>query len=168
MVRVAREEPEHLIFFSRNHTPLTTANVRRRLRNVLAEAGITGPVAEGSMSPEMAAALAERQALMESRALALAQYAIDANEPWLSRLGASPSKGSAHRRWLYEIRTVAAYRDRYQVEGRSALGEPRTEAQKVDAARADQAIRRARALAEEAPGEDRRSPVLESRRRAIG
>jgi integrase len=42
LVRVAREEPEHLIFFSRNHTPLTTANVRRRLRNVLAEAGITG------------------------------------------------------------------------------------------------------------------------------
>lgn len=42
LVRVARNEPEHLIFFSRNHTPLTTANVRRRLRNVLAEAGITG------------------------------------------------------------------------------------------------------------------------------
>jgi len=42
LVRVAPEEPEHLIFFSRNHTPLTTANVRRRLRNVLAEAGITG------------------------------------------------------------------------------------------------------------------------------
>lgn len=42
LVRVARDEPEHLIFFSRNHTPLTTANVRRRLRNVLAEAGITG------------------------------------------------------------------------------------------------------------------------------
>ena len=42
LVRVAREEPEHLIFFNRNDTPLTTANVRRRLRNILAEAGITG------------------------------------------------------------------------------------------------------------------------------
>ncbi len=26
---IASEEPEHLIFFSRNHTPLTTNNVRR-------------------------------------------------------------------------------------------------------------------------------------------
>lgn len=33
---------EHLLFFSRNHTPLTTNNVRRRLRAVLEEAGITG------------------------------------------------------------------------------------------------------------------------------
>ena len=37
-----REDPEHLIFFSRNDTPLTTNNVRRRMRNVLAEAGIEG------------------------------------------------------------------------------------------------------------------------------
>lgn len=42
LVVVASEDPEHLIFFSRNHTPLTTNNIRRRLRNVLAEAGITG------------------------------------------------------------------------------------------------------------------------------
>jgi len=38
----AGQEPEHLLFFSRNHTPLTTNNVRRRLRAILAEAGITG------------------------------------------------------------------------------------------------------------------------------
>jgi integrase len=42
LVVVAKEDPEHLIFFSRNHTPLTTNNVRRRLRNILAEVGITG------------------------------------------------------------------------------------------------------------------------------
>lgn len=34
--------PEHLIFFSHNHTPLLTNNVRRRLRMALAEAGIQG------------------------------------------------------------------------------------------------------------------------------
>src|SRR5690606_11050553 len=39
---IADEPAEHLVFFSRNHTPLTTANVRRRLRTILAEAGITG------------------------------------------------------------------------------------------------------------------------------
>jgi integrase len=42
LVVVASEYPEHLIFFSRNHTPLTTNNVRRRLRNILSEAGIKG------------------------------------------------------------------------------------------------------------------------------
>lgn len=40
LVVVASEDPEHLIFFSRNHTPLTTNNVRRRLRSILSEAGI--------------------------------------------------------------------------------------------------------------------------------
>jgi len=32
---IAEEDSEHLIFFSRNHTPLTTNNIRRRLRAVL-------------------------------------------------------------------------------------------------------------------------------------
>ncbi len=32
--------PEHLIFFSRNGTPLTTANIRRRLREALGAAGV--------------------------------------------------------------------------------------------------------------------------------
>lgn len=42
LVVVSDEEPEHLIFFSRNHTPLTTNNVRRRLRAVLEEVEIQG------------------------------------------------------------------------------------------------------------------------------
>jgi len=42
LVKIAEEDPEHLIFFSRNHTPLTTNNVRRRLRSILVEACITG------------------------------------------------------------------------------------------------------------------------------
>ena len=42
LVVLAEEDPEHLLFFSRNHTPLTTNNVRRRLRNILADVGITG------------------------------------------------------------------------------------------------------------------------------
>jgi integrase len=39
---VVADPPEHLIFFTRNRTPLTTNNVRRRLRAVMAEAGIDG------------------------------------------------------------------------------------------------------------------------------
>jgi integrase len=42
LVTVAADPPEHLIFFTRNGTPLTTNNVRRRLRSVMAEAGIAG------------------------------------------------------------------------------------------------------------------------------
>ena len=42
LVLLSEEDPDHLIFFSRNHTPLTTANVRRRLRAILDGAGITG------------------------------------------------------------------------------------------------------------------------------
>lgn len=125
------------------------------------------PVAEGSLSPEMARALIERQTLVESRASALAESAVNANEPWLSAW-ACRRKGSARRQWLNEVSIVAAYRDRYQVDGRSALGGPRTEAQQLDAARAEQAIRRARALAEETASEDGRSPVVKSRGQAIG
>lgn len=42
LVVVAHQPPEHLLFFTRNLTPLTTNNVRRRLRKTLAEAGISG------------------------------------------------------------------------------------------------------------------------------
>ncbi len=42
LVVVAQEDAEHPLFFSRNHTPLTTKNIRRRLRTVLGEAGIEG------------------------------------------------------------------------------------------------------------------------------
>ncbi|GAB3769852.1 integrase [Nocardioides ginsengisegetis] len=42
LVLLAHQDPEGLIFASRNGTPLTTNNVRRRLRVILAEAGIPG------------------------------------------------------------------------------------------------------------------------------
>lgn len=40
LVVVGPEAPDHLLFFTRNGTPLTTNNIRRRLRAVLSEAGI--------------------------------------------------------------------------------------------------------------------------------
>jgi hypothetical protein len=67
------------------------------------------------------------------------------------------------------VRTVAAYRDRYRVEGRRVLGEPRSDAQKLDAARAEQAIRRARAIADDAAkNQEGLSRTLESGGRALG
>ncbi|GAA1937595.1 tyrosine-type recombinase/integrase [Nocardioides hwasunensis] len=40
--KIESDDPEHLIFVSRNGTPLTTNNIRRRLRAVLDGAGISG------------------------------------------------------------------------------------------------------------------------------
>lgn len=42
LVALAGESDSTLLFLSRNGTPLTTNNVRRRLRSVLADAGISG------------------------------------------------------------------------------------------------------------------------------
>ena len=42
LVVVSDEDPEHLLFFTRNHTPLTTNNIRRRLRAALEGTQIAG------------------------------------------------------------------------------------------------------------------------------
>jgi hypothetical protein len=99
------------------------------------------------MSPQMRTALDERLRLMESRAVALAANAVEAKESWLDRMGTPPTTEAAHGRWLIEVKTVAAYRDRYRVDGPRAR-EPRTEAHQRDAAQARQAIDRARRIAE--------------------
>ena len=127
------------------------------------------PVADGSMGPEMSEVLGELADLMEGRAMMLAEKAAEHKASWLKRLGNPPTTETARRRWLHEVRTVAAYRDRYGVDGRRVLGEPKNEAQKLDAARAEQAIRRARAVAEEAANsQNGRIKTLESAGRAIG
>lgn len=42
LVVLSDEDPDHLIFFTRNHTPLTTNNIRRRLRAALADVDVAG------------------------------------------------------------------------------------------------------------------------------
>ncbi len=121
------------------------------------------------MSTEMKSALTQRQALIESRATALAESAAERNEPWLRRLGTQPTADAARRAWLREATTVAAYRDRYQVSGRSTLGaEPRSDAQKLDAVRTRRAIRCGRAIAEESVGDSDRTLAVTAEARAIG
>ena len=126
------------------------------------------PLADGPMSAEMKTALTQRHALIESRARALAEDAVERNEPWLLRLGTPPSVDAARRAWLDEATTVAAYRDRYQVSGRSPFGdEPRSDAQVLDAVRARRAIRRARAIAEGSAGHSERTLAVTPESRAI-
>ena len=70
----------------------------------------------------MARALAERDQAMEQRALSLTEEAIAARHSWVRPLGAPPSGPVQRERWLREVSTVAAYRDRWHIEGQRPLG----------------------------------------------
>ncbi|KAB7743103.1 relaxase domain-containing protein [Nostocoides sp. F2B08] len=145
----------------------THARPSRRHREPKLLAGLI-PVADGPMSDEMAAALTERAGLMEARAITLAEQVAQANAPWLKRLGRTPATDPDRSRWLHEVRIVAAYRDRYRIDARYALGEPLTEAQKLEAARAEQAIRRARAITDATDSQDGQRRTLGPTLRVLG
>jgi hypothetical protein len=72
--------------------------------------------------PDLARALSERDDAMEQRARSLAQEAIAAGHAWLRPLGSRPSAPAQRERWLREVSTVAAYRDRWHIEGQGPLG----------------------------------------------
>jgi hypothetical protein len=96
----------------------------------------------------MRQALSERRKLIEARASTILDTALDAAEPWTAVLGAEPNDQPTATAWRNAARTVAAYRDRYQITSPHPLGAPpETDAQKIDAARAQAAGERARQLA---------------------
>jgi hypothetical protein len=70
----------------------------------------------------MARALAERDRAMEQRARSLAEEAIAAGRSWVRPLGVPPSGPAQRQHWLREVSTVAAYRDRWNIEGPRPLG----------------------------------------------
>lgn len=108
----------------------------------------------------MAEALEQRRQLIAARAVALAQRAKAQEPRWLERLGTPPPESSPdHDAWLHELRTVAAYRDLHRVDSDTGLGNASSDAQLLDRARATQAIRRARAMAD---GDSRASSRLGS------
>jgi hypothetical protein len=80
------------------------------------------PRAQGVSDPEMAQALAERDQAMEERARTLADQAVETGESWAERVGTQPTAPARRERWMRELSTVAAYRDRWHITGRSALG----------------------------------------------
>jgi conjugative relaxase-like TrwC/TraI family protein len=120
----------------------------RRLRSRLIVGLI--PEAVGAMRAEMRVALDQRRGLVEARAMHLAQAAVAAEDPWVRRLGRPPIHGPAQARWIREVATVAAYRDRHLVDSPLPLGDrPTSDAQRLDAARAKAAFRRAKVLADD-------------------
>jgi conjugative relaxase-like TrwC/TraI family protein len=102
----------------------------------------------GEMSDEYRQAIDERVQLIEARALALATAAVDAGAPWARRLGTAPTQPRARESWLVAAATVAAYRDRHQVESDLPTGGGSSnDAQRADRRRAQWAARQAARLA---------------------
>ena len=89
----------------------------------------------------MAEALAERDVAMQERALTVAAQAIEAGAGWVQRLGSLPSDPSRRARWVREVSTVAAYRDRWHITEQRSIGA------KSDVGSTEQMSQRRRALA---------------------
>jgi conjugative relaxase-like TrwC/TraI family protein len=81
------------------------------------------PQATGPMPADMRRTLTELAKLIEQRADALTQQAIEGREPWVRRLGSPRSAPARHADWQRQLRTVAAYRDRYGLSGSDPLGQ---------------------------------------------
>jgi conjugative relaxase-like TrwC/TraI family protein len=138
----------------------TSPSRRGMLQKARLIAGLI-PVADGPMDPDMRRALVERQELMEARATALAEAAASQRARWLRKLGEPPTDPTRREQWLDQVRVVAAYRDRYDIDSTSPVGaDAITDAQRLDAARARQAVRRA-ATIDEKVGDDLPTNQLE-------
>ncbi len=118
------------------------------------------PHAAGQMSTEMRQALTERRELIEARADAVLDTAIDQGEPWTEALGEQPIDERGQARWRHSARTIAAYRDRYDITDDTPLGAPpEVGAQKIDHTRATTALRHLTPKAAPERDEPRRDPV---------
>jgi len=105
------------------------------------------PRATGPMEAEMRRGLVEREQLLEARASAVLDAAIQSRDAWVTALG-PPPRGSAAAAWRSRACTVAAYRDRYGMISARPLGStPESTAQAFDAARARIALDEARNIA---------------------
>ncbi len=95
------------------------------------------PSADGPMAGDMRHALDERRELIEQRADAVLDTALDQGDAWITTLGTPPRVAAQRRAWRQQAVTVAAYRDRYGMTNDTPLGvPPASTAQKIDAARA--------------------------------
>ena len=109
------------------------------------------PKVRGVTDPDMASALTEREHAMELRARTLANQAIEAGHGWVQRLGPAPNHSGHRTRWLRQVSTIAAYRDRWHITGPAPIGSQkdlkRTE-QISEFQRAHYALVRARAISQ--------------------
>lgn len=100
------------------------------------------PEATGTMTSDMQRALTERRHLIETRAEAVLDTALQTQEPWTTALGPIPTSGRERQQWRRRALVVAAYRGRYQITDSAPLGgQPEGTAQRIDRARAETALR---------------------------
>ena len=59
---------------------------------------------------------------MEGRARSLADQAVESGESWIQRLGIPPASPARRERWIREVSTIAAYRDRWHLSGQNPVG----------------------------------------------
>jgi len=97
-----------------------TAGSRRKAATNLI-AGLI-PRAVGVTDPDMARALAERDRAIESRSQTLAEQAVERNAGWVRRLGRPPADPIQRAAWMSQVRVVAAYRDRWAIDGLTVVG----------------------------------------------
>ena len=122
------------------------------------------PYASGVSDPEMHQALTERQELIERRAAAVFERDTTEGEPWTAALGKQPADARSAQRWRRYGQVVAAYRDRYQITDDQPLGAAAgSDAQKIDAARADAALTRAKQLSQHTPATEQPDATVEAR-----
>ena len=123
------------------------------------------PHADGPMDTDMREALDERQVLIEARADAALDIALNEAAPWTKALNTPPADKQRNATWRRAALTVAAYRDRYQITDDAPLGAPpASTTQKIDVARARAALDRARGLVNAAQRtEDRVLPTAPER-----
>ena len=101
-----------------------------------------------NLAADMRRTLSELGDLIEQRADALTEHAIQNNQPWVANLGPTPSDPARRAAWQQQVQTVAAYRDRYRLNGTHPLGQaPTSQGQRLDHQRAALAARQAQTAA---------------------
>lgn len=124
------------------------------------------PEANGEMKSDMRAALDERKALIEHRAMTIAETATRAGELWTSTLGDAPTAARQRQAWLKQVRIIAAYRDRYGIADLAPLGQESRDAnQRLDAARARAALHNAQRLGGASPVATTKRPANRAQQR---
>ncbi|MGO9962063.1 MAG: TrwC relaxase [Acidimicrobiales bacterium] len=66
--------------------------------------------------PDMVRALDERDQAMQRRARDLAVQAVERGQVWVRLLGTLPNDPATRERWMVAVSTVAAYRDRWNID----------------------------------------------------
>jgi conjugative relaxase-like TrwC/TraI family protein len=114
----------------------------------------------GPMSDENRHAIDERKHLIEARGRALAEAAVEKRPAWMRRLGSPPADPRARERWVVEVSTVAAFRDRYGIVCDLPVGSRSTNA--AQESERQRALHSVRAAASMQDANSRRRQTLEA------